>query len=319
MPLSRPALTLGADPRAPQEARRWVASVCEELGRDDLVECAELGVSELVTNALLHAGAPIHVRVRGTAEHPRVEVSDSSHEPPTLSPDPETEADELMSTFGRGLRIVARCSIAWGAAIEPEGKVVWFEPTVSPHHDTAPEGALFDLSELGLALSDPEAGQMAPILFENVPVDPLLTLRRHYRELRREVRLLSLAHEEDYPLAKTLTDVFAGFDQAYPNEITHQVSAAVASGADTVDLDLKLDPTRVAMFEQMLTLLELADEFCRGQRLLSLARSPEQVAFQEWFLGEFVRQAHGEQPRPWTTAPLPRLEGTEPRSATSIS
>ena len=46
----------------------------------------------------------------------------------------------------------------------------------------------------------------------------------------------------------------------------------------------------------MLTLLDLADEFCRGQRLLALARTPEQAEFQRWFLGEFVRQARGEEP-----------------------
>ena len=76
MPLSRPALSLGPGPRGVQNARHWVVEVCNDIGRSDLVECAELGVSELVTNALLHAATPIAVRVRGTREHPRVEVSD---------------------------------------------------------------------------------------------------------------------------------------------------------------------------------------------------------------------------------------------------
>ena len=78
MPLSRPALSLGPGPRGVQNARHWVVEVCNDIGRSDLVECAELGVSELVTNALLHAATPIAVRVRGTREHPRVEVSDAA-------------------------------------------------------------------------------------------------------------------------------------------------------------------------------------------------------------------------------------------------
>ena len=78
MPLNRPALALDPDPRSVQEARRWVVSTCRELGRDDLVESAELAISELVTNALLHAEHPITVRVAGTVDHPRVEVSDGS-------------------------------------------------------------------------------------------------------------------------------------------------------------------------------------------------------------------------------------------------
>ena len=317
MPLDRPALTLGADPRSVQQARRWVASVCEELGREDLLECAELGVSELVTNALLHAGDPISVRVRGTAEHPRVEVSDGSHQPPVLTLTDEPELDDLISTFGRGLKIVAQCSTSWGAAIEPEGKVVWFEPAEAPHMDGFPEGALFDLAELGLPLSDNAAHEFVPVTFESIPVDTILALRRHYHDLRREVRLLSLAHEDDYPLAKHLTDVFTSFEQAYPAEVTERVLAASAAGAAMVDLDVRVDPARIEVLDRMLTLLDLADESCRTERLLSLARSEEQVEFQRWFLGEFARQAVGESPSAWSAAP--RADVPAPRSAKIVS
>lgn len=317
MPLDRPALTLGADPRSVQQARRWVASVCEELGRQDLLECAELGVSELVTNALLHAGDPISVRVRGTAEHPRVEVSDGSHQPPVLPLSDEPELDDLISTFGRGLKIVAQCSTSWGAAIEPEGKVVWFEPAESPHLDGFPEGALFDLAELGLPPSDELGHELMPVVFEGIPVDTVLALRRHYHDLRREVRLLSLAHEDDYPLAKHLTDVFTSFETAYPADVTEQVLRASAAGLPLVDLAVKVDPARVDVFDRMLTLLDLADEFCRTERLLSLARSEEQVEFQRWFLGEFVRQAAGEGASRWS--PAPQADVPAPRSAKIVS
>ena len=74
MPLNRPALALGPGPRGVQDARRWVSDVCSELGRQDLIECAQLGISELVTNALLHGAAPIELRLRGTQDHPRIEV-----------------------------------------------------------------------------------------------------------------------------------------------------------------------------------------------------------------------------------------------------
>jgi len=51
--------------------------------------------------------------------------------------------------------------------------------------------------------------------------------------------------------------------------------------------------------EQFLDLLDLADEFCQEQRLLSMARTPEQRRFQRWLFGEFVRQQRGEDPQPW--------------------
>ncbi len=128
MPLNRPALSLGPGPRGVQNARRWVVDTCTDIGRTDLIECAELGVSELVTNALLHAEPPILVRIRGTREHPRVEVRDGSLESPHLPDTHPTDEDDLLLTFGRGLGIVARCADAWGAEIEDDGKVVWFAP-----------------------------------------------------------------------------------------------------------------------------------------------------------------------------------------------
>ena len=134
MPLTKQALPLSASPRAVADARRWVRTICVELKRDDLIECAELGVSELTTNAVLHGAEPIGVRVRGTASHPRIEVIDGSPEPPTPPPH-GSDPEEFLTTFGRGLSIVAMSSVAWGASIEPDGKVVWFEPASEVRED----------------------------------------------------------------------------------------------------------------------------------------------------------------------------------------
>ncbi len=49
-------------------------------------------------------------------------------------------------------------------------------------------------------------------------------------------------------------------------------------------------------FSRLLELYDLADAFCRNERLLTLARSPEQVEFQSWLFGEFVRQGRGQDP-----------------------
>src|SRR5690349_400483 len=104
VPLNRPALSLGAGPRGVQDARRWVVSTFRDIGRDDLVETSEVAVSELVTNALLHGRPPISVRVRGTRDHPIVEVSDGSTDVPSLpSTSMVDELDGLLLTFGRGL------------------------------------------------------------------------------------------------------------------------------------------------------------------------------------------------------------------------
>ena len=306
MPLNKPALALDPDPRSVQEARRWVVSTCHELGRDDLVECAQLGVSELVTNALLHAEHPITVRVRGTVEHPRVEVSDGSRHPPVIAEHEDQELDDLLATFGRGLGIVAMCSVAWGAAIENDGKCVWFEPARAPHQGNYPQPEVFHADDDAIPRSVADEidanGHGAAIRIDSLPLRQVADMRRHYRELRRELRLLSLAHQEDYPLAHDLTEVFTRFERSFPSSLGRQVAAASGNGATTVDLQLNLDPRTAPVIEQMLELLDLADEFCRARRLLSLARTPQQREFQTWYFGEFIRQARGEAPIEWPPA-----------------
>ncbi len=84
-------LTLEASPRsAVRRAQVGARHVSPSSIGDDLVECAELGVSELVANAILHGNAPYTVRVRGTASHPRIEVLDGSTNPPVAPIPPRT-------------------------------------------------------------------------------------------------------------------------------------------------------------------------------------------------------------------------------------
>ena len=296
MPLSEPALALKPDPRSVQEARRWVVSSCARLGRDDLIECATLGISELVTNALLHGEDPIAVRLRGTAEHPRVEVSDGSRKPPVMPAPSGEELDDLLATFGRGLNIVAMCSVAWGAAIDDDGKCVWFEPADSPHEELAPSAQVVHAEEVDSGF-DPRATTVVDLF--GVPLSLVVDLRRHYYELRRELRLLAVAHRDDYPVARELTEVFLRFERSFPSTVTKEINEALARGDATVDLRVWIDPDSSTVIEQMLELLDLADDFCRAKRLLSLARTPPQRTFQQWYFGEFVRQARGEPPRAW--------------------
>ena len=300
MPLNRPALSLGSGPRGVQDARRWVVETCHDIGRGDLVECAELGVSELVTNALLHAAPPLTVRVRGTREHPRVEVRDGSRDVPLLPSEGDHDDEDLLLTFGRGLSIVARCSTAWGVAVEEDGKVVWFVPA-------AQSGALTPGVVTGETptLAREEATDEMRIDVLGVPLRSYVEFQRHHRELRREVRLLALAHEVEYPLAKDLADLFGDLDRDLREGIgTEQIEHALRSGAATADLHVLMPRETAGKIGRFIELLDLADAFCREERLLSLARTPGQQRFQRWFLGEFVRQQEGGAPRAWQDLPV---------------
>ncbi len=303
MPLNRPPLALGQGPRGVHDARRWVAELCVEIGRPELAECAQLGVSELVTNALLHGEPPITVRMRGTTEHPRVEVRDSSVEPPILPTEPldRPQTDDLLLTFGRGLSIVARCSDAWGAEIEEDGKVVWFAP--------APEFADGPGVPGSISGTEQHRVQVAPtkdrvrITILDVPLSLYVGFQHHFRELRREVRLLALAHASDYPLAKALSDLFGSLDRQLRDGVgVEQIEDALAQGLESTDLVVHMARADASTLMRFVELLDLADAFCREERLLSLARNPEQRRFQTWLLTEFVRQARGEAPLSWLEA-----------------
>lgn len=316
MPLNRPALSLGAGSRGVQDARRWVVGAFEGMGREDLRECAELAVSELVTNAILHGEPPIQVRVRGTQDHPRVEVRDGSSDPPRL-PEPHDLDDETnLLTFGRGLDIVARASEAWGAEIESTGKVVWFTPAREFSDERGEEPLITGigdaLEQTGELAADPER-----FVLLDVPVLDYISFQNHFRELRREVRLLTLAHESDYPLARDLSAVFDTLGRPLTLGIgSTQVAAALGTGRTSTDLEVTMSRTAARGLARFVELLDLTDAFCREERMLSLARSPEQRRFQNWFLGEFVRQSDGAEPQPWRPVPDPPL-GTAPDADTA--
>jgi anti-sigma regulatory factor (Ser/Thr protein kinase) len=92
-------------------ARRTVTDVLHEIDRDDLVDDAATIVSELVTNAVLHAGSTVHLSVFPHDGGVRIEVGDVSSHLPRWSP------VEVGATSGRGLILVNQLSSRWGAEL----------------------------------------------------------------------------------------------------------------------------------------------------------------------------------------------------------
>ncbi|MDZ5660865.1 ATP-binding protein [Nocardioides sp. S-58] len=299
MPLSS-ELTLASSPRAAADARRWVGQVCHRLERPDLVECAELGVSELVANALLHATAPYKVRVRGTATHPRIEVVDGSPVPPVPPAPVEVDDLDLLLTFGRGLSMVAQCAVAWGATIESDGKIVWFEPAPEVSEDAAAEWVIDQHDQV-----PPKPTSEATVEVRLVGVDVPLhaSLRRQYHELRRELRLLSLSHQSDYPLAGDLTAMFTNFERQFPDSYRDQLRAAESQGLHQVDVSFPMMREAGPIFVTMTEMFDVADAFCKAERLLSMARTSAQRSLHNWLLGELVHQLDGAGAQPWPGHP----------------
>jgi len=111
---------LPAAPVIVADARRRAADQLTAWGLQDAVPTIELIVSELVTNAIRHARAPIQLRlIRNTALI--CEVSDAS------STAPHARRARALDEGGRGLFLVGQIAERWGTRHTPTGKTIWAE------------------------------------------------------------------------------------------------------------------------------------------------------------------------------------------------
>jgi anti-sigma regulatory factor (Ser/Thr protein kinase) len=113
------------EPESPGRARAMIGEACRRWGLPQLEIPAALVVSELVTNAIVHAHGRVlmEATLRGTYVH--VRVHDGSAREPALGP-PLDQGDPQRDN-GRGLRLVERHCSAWGflPRADGAGKVVW--------------------------------------------------------------------------------------------------------------------------------------------------------------------------------------------------
>ena len=105
---------------AARTARDAVREALRSWGLAVLVDDAVLLTSELVTNAVLHAGsAPVLTLDLVAPDAVRLQVCDDS---PAL---PRTHHYAATSTTGRGMRLLESLSREWGIQRTDDGKRVW--------------------------------------------------------------------------------------------------------------------------------------------------------------------------------------------------
>lgn len=126
-------LRLAPGPSAPGRARRFLEDTCRRWTAADVRTDAVLVISELVTNAVRHAGTEMRVALELRDGALTVSVHDRGPGLPRLVPAAERRLG------GRGLAIVARLAEAWGVVVEDGGKAVWcrLRPPYGAHRATA--------------------------------------------------------------------------------------------------------------------------------------------------------------------------------------
>ena len=144
-------LTLDRGPHAARQARRFLRDSIALEDQLEVFERAELLVSELVANAVLHGTPPVTLRVQwDTVRGLIVTVSDGNPARP-VHRDPAGFDDQ-----GHGVQLVDTLSNAWGVDSTADGKAVWFRLqeagetcplcgalVVAQPHDVAPEVLLY--------------------------------------------------------------------------------------------------------------------------------------------------------------------------------
>src|SRR3954452_20083707 len=129
-------IRLPPDADSPSLARDLVGQACHGWNLGDLLYPARRVLSELVINAIEHAGTDIVVTVsrRGAALH--LSVRDGDPRPPRLLAGGSGEATGLGTERGQGLRLVHDIADAWGAMPTHDGKAVW--ATMGNHRNRRP-------------------------------------------------------------------------------------------------------------------------------------------------------------------------------------
>jgi anti-sigma regulatory factor (Ser/Thr protein kinase) len=139
------AVTYGPTPDSVPQARHWLRDRLEAWDLTLLEPDASLLLTELVTNAVIHAQSQVHVTA--TVADGLLEIAVSDHELKAQMPyshetvilhSAVSDGDGL-SEDGRGMWLVDAISDAWGVATLGPGKQVWFRLSVDENwaHRTA--------------------------------------------------------------------------------------------------------------------------------------------------------------------------------------
>ncbi|MEV7992631.1 SpoIIE family protein phosphatase [Streptomyces sp. NPDC086077] len=126
---------LGGSPLAPGTARGLLRTAFQEwsaLGlpgaeglTDRLAHDAMIVLSELVTNAVVHAGTDVELVCRLEPDTGAVVVEVCDHHPSRPPRDGDGAAAYETPEYGRGLRLVAALSESWGVTYRRGAKSVW--------------------------------------------------------------------------------------------------------------------------------------------------------------------------------------------------
>lgn len=142
----------------------------------------------------------------------------------------------------------------------------------------------------------------AEVQLLGTPVRVWVRSSERYQELLREFTLLQFGHAGGQEVPRRLLTLSEQLTGRYAELVASNNArrdAAFVAGEEQIDLTYEVPVQVRETCATLIRLLEEADEYCRSDQLLTLATPPTQVAFRQWFLGQFITQIDGMAPQPW--------------------
>ena len=155
------------------------------------------------------------------------------------------------------------------------------------------------ISPLGRSADDAEDTPVTVRLLQ-LPLKLWQRATEHHDELMREMALLALSDTKP-ELPHRLLELVEVLGLRYGASVAHpdaERDAAMARGLDRADITYLVPRSAAASAQRIQALLDEVEAYCRTH-LLTLAQSPAQTDFGQWYIDQFVRQCAGHPPTPW--------------------
>ncbi|MDQ1635113.1 MAG: hypothetical protein QOJ32_1922 [Frankiaceae bacterium] len=309
-------------PSSVGQARRVLQEVLAEAGKADWADAASLAVSELVTNAVLHAHTTIELQIELGPDCLRVEVCDFN---PVL---PLERSYDMQATTGRGMALVAAMTSGCGVvSLGSRGKVVWFELAFHEPEQSEDEllAAWDDAADWDMQSIEPDEPE-PPSVFSSVellqvPAVLWLAARQHHDALLRELMLYLAEHADvgvdlagaDLARGTVSTSVIGALEQA---TIDGAGSVALPHGhpspmpwiPQAVDLALAVPQEAGLAFAALQDALDAGERLAAADKLLVRPGLPEIVAVRDWVCEQIQSQLLGVPATPWPGTAQERFE-----------
>ena len=275
-----------------------VVAQLDSWGLTELADDARLIVSELLTNAALHAHPPVSIRLSRLSSGVKLEVSDGSTDMPIF----QRVGTDVMT--GRGWTLIAALSRDWGVAPQRGGKVVWatlqLDQQGPPASDylsaapTEPDEAVVSADLLPLSAPPVEGDEITryEVDLGEVPTGLLVDAKAQIDALIRECALMASGAATGtaavpQPLTTLIAQVVPNFSEARTS-IKQQAVAARRRGDPLTHLVLQLPLAAADAGQAYLAALDEVDAYCRSAQMLTLESTFEHRVFRHWYVEELA-------------------------------